>query len=201
VFIRTAADVLDSPVGSFTMDREGVESEANRLIQKHLTKEQRKAIGRLSSEWGVLDSTERLICKLMAKHYETERLQPGVKRPPELAELESQQWKIFGRKREVSAELIELDEGVRPRRRQPGRKGNPFVQLRNAFIRASNHRHDEDICRELDFELTQKEGMLPVGLPESWVEKYGVRSYYEAYQHPKCRVLIQKLISAAKASS
>jgi hypothetical protein len=181
------------------MDGKGLELELNQITKKHLTKEQWKVICGLTSEWGVLDSTENLIFKLMAKHYETERLQPGGKRPPELVELESQQWKILKRKREISAELIEVEEGLRPRRRRPGRKGNPFLQLRNIFIRASQNRLDKDICQELDFELAQDK-TPPMGLPESWTEKYAVRSYSEAYNHPKCRPLIQKLISTAKAS-
>jgi hypothetical protein len=175
--------MLDFAAGSFAMNGEGIESELKRLTKKHLSSEQRKAIGQLSLEWGVLHSTENVLFKLMAKHYETERSQPGVKRPPELAELESQQWKIFERKREIGADLVELENGVVPRRRPPGRKMKVSVLVRNMVIRASENTRDADICQELDLQLAQRD-MPPLGLPESWTKNYNVKSFYQAYRHP-----------------
>src|SRR5580704_2384130 len=77
------------------------------------------------------------------------------------------------------------------------KKSNAFVQVRSTIIRAARHLSDEDICKRLDFELSPP--TPPMGLPESWTEKYGVKSYSEAYRHKKCRGLVQKLISVAKA--
>lgn len=173
--------------------------EPNRLTKNQLTEEQRKAIGQLSSEWGVLDSAEHLILKMIGKLYET--LPPKAKRPSELVELESRQWEILQRKREISADLLKLEEGGRPRMRRPGRRSNPFVSVRDELIRQSKHQRDEDICKELDSELKNtRDDTPPIGFPEPWTEKYKVRSYSAAYGHPDCKPLMQKLISAAKAS-
>jgi hypothetical protein len=177
--------------GDFLMSRKDIAG------LNHLTKRQWTEIGQLGSEWVVLDSADNLINKLIRKQHES--LRPGTKRPPELVELEKQQWEIFRAKREISAELVEREKGLRARPRRPGRKSKPFILARNTFIRASEHRRDKDIARELDLQLAQR-NMPPLGLPESWTEKYGVRSYYEAYRHLKCKPLVQKLISAAKAA-
>jgi hypothetical protein len=160
-----------------------------------LTKKQRKAIAHLGAEWGVLESAERLISRLVFEQYQA--LLPGMKRPPELVELDREQDEIFKRKREIIAETDKLENGIRPRRRAPGKKSNAFVQVRSTIIRAARHLSDEDICKRLDFELSPP--TPPMGLPESWTEKYGVKSYSEAYRHKKCRGLVQKLISVAKA--
>jgi hypothetical protein len=173
------------------MSREGIAG-LNRLIQK-----KRTVIGQLGSEWAVLHSAENLIFELIRKRYESWR--PGMERPPELVELEREQREISKAKQEISAELVEQEKGLVPRRRPPGRRTKPFIMARNAFIRASENRSDKDISRELDLHLAQRD-MPPMGLPESWTKKYGVRSYYEAYRHPKCKPLVQKLISAAKAA-
>jgi len=180
------------------MEGKGIESEPHRLTKKHFTKEQRKVIGELTSEWGLLDSADHLISKLVFKQYQA--LRPGMKRPPELVELEREQDVISKRKREISAELNELEEGIHPRRRRPGRRSDPYVLVRNGLIRASRHRRDKDIAQELDLELGQGD-MPALGLPEKWTEKYGVTSYSQAYSHRKCKPLVQKLISAAKAAS
>jgi hypothetical protein len=163
-----------------------------------LKKKQRAAIGQLGSEWAVLHSAENLLFKLMDTHYGL--VQPGMRHPPELVKLEKEQWEIFERKREISADLVQLEEGLVPRKRKPGRKNNVIVMARNMFIRASENRGDREIARELDLHLAQGDGMPPLGLPESWTEKYGVKSYYEAYRHRKCKPLVQKLISVAKAA-
>jgi hypothetical protein len=174
------------------MDEERIRSALNRT-----TKKQREAIRRLTSEWGVLDSVERLIFKLLDEQYEA--LRSGAKRPPELGELESEQRGIFERKREISAELVRLEEGLRPRRRPPGRPGSPPVQARNAYIRTLKNLTVNDICLELDGKLAQQNGPS-WALPEAWTEDYEVTSYHAAYKHQKCRKLVQKLISAAKAT-
>ena len=127
------------------MEGKGIESEPHRLTKKHFTKEQRKVIGELTSEWGLLDSADHLISKLVFKQYQA--LRPGMKRPPELVELEREQDVISKRKREISAELNELEEGIHPRRRRPGRRSDPYVLVRNGLIRASRHRRDKDIAQ------------------------------------------------------
>jgi hypothetical protein len=173
------------------MDEERIHSALNRI-----TKKQKAAIARLTSEWGVLHSVENLIFESIRKQYAA--LQFGAKRPPELVELESQQKGISERKREISTEIVRLEENLRPRRRPPGRPGSPMVRARNAYIRTLKNLTDNEICLELDDKLEQRNGPSR-GLPEDWTEKYGVTSYHDAYKHQKCRKLVQKLISAAKA--
>jgi hypothetical protein len=174
------------------MDEERIHSALNRI-----TKKQKEAIARLTSEWGVLHSVENLIFESIRKQYAAS--QAGAKRSPELVELESQQKAISKRKREISAEIVRLEENLRPRRRPPGRPGSPIVRARNAYIQTLKNLTDNDICLELDDKLAQQNGPS-WGLPEPWIEKYGVMSYHDAYKHPKCKKLLQKLISAAKAT-
>jgi len=116
-----------------------------------------------------------------------------------LVELESQQKEIFEKKRQISAEIVRLEEIFSPIRRPPGRPGNPTVWARNAYIRTLKNLTNNDICLEIDGKLAQQNGPS-WGLPEAWTEKYGVVSYHDAYNHPKCKKLLQKLISAAKAT-
>jgi hypothetical protein len=68
--------------------------------------------------------------------------------------LDREQDEIFKRKREIIAETDKLENGIRPRRRAPGKKSNAFVQVRSTIIRAARHLSDEDICKRLDFELS-----------------------------------------------
>ena len=164
-----------------------------------LTKEQREKIGLLGSEWTVLHSEENLIFELIRKQYES--LRPGVKRPPELVELDHQQDEISKRKREISAEIIAVEQGESPPKRRPRRrKADVYVEIRDLHIRRLKDRPDEEICRTLDLDLMRPEGLPALGLPENWTKNYHVTSYLAAYKHRKCKSLVQKLISVAKKS-
>lgn len=56
------------------------------------------------------------------------------------------------------------------------------------------------ICAKLDTEpVLMRSGEPPVGLPERWTEVHGVHTFVEAYNHPKCQNLVQKMISDAKS--
>ena len=80
---------------------------------------------------------------------------------------------------------------------------SPQTDLR-AFVRdlaIAKYRDlgDADICKKLDVEdLLMVSGRPPIGLPEDWAEKYGVSSFVAAYNHLKCKNLIQKMIWKAK---
>jgi hypothetical protein len=165
---------------------------------KWFTKKRKARIAQLGGEWAVLDSKENHIFRLIRELYE--KLEPGTKRPQELAELEREQMEISERKREISAELIAVEEGsFHLKRRPPGRGTNPFVLVRDKLIRELRDLSNEDICRRLDGELGQRE-MAPLGFPENWTKKYDVKSYLAAYRHRKCKALVQKSISVAKKS-
>jgi hypothetical protein len=80
---------------------------------------------------------------------------------------------------------------------QVGPKTNPRVRNRNITVGKYANLAGPEICRKLDAELLRREGR-PDGFPESWYEKFHVDTYLAAYQHAKCRPLVQKLISTAK---
>src|SRR5690348_4673898 len=99
-----------------------------------LTKKQREQIARLGGEWAVLDSEETLIRRLVRQEYE--KLEGGANRPPELVELERQQTELAKRKREISSELIAVEEGrEQKRRRARGRKPAFLIEARDRLIR------------------------------------------------------------------
>lgn len=161
-----------------------------------LTKKQREQIARLGGEWAVLDSEETLIRRLVRQEYE--KLEGGANRPPELVELERQQTELAKRKREISSELIAVEEGrEQKRRRARGRKPAFLIEARDRLIRREMDRSAQDICRKLDFEAEQR-NRPAFGLPGNWTKRYGVQSYVQAYRHRDCRRLVEKLISVAK---
>ncbi len=47
----------------------------------------------------------------------------------------------------------------------------------------------------------ETEFSLHLGFPEAWMEKYGCKTFSSAYQDSRCRHLVQKMISKAKAAS
>jgi hypothetical protein len=78
-----------------------------------------------------------------------------------------------------------------------GPKTNVPALVRDLTIRKHAHLSNPEICVKLDAELIRREPP-PWGFPESWNEKFHVDTYVAAYQHEKCRALVQKLISIAK---
>jgi hypothetical protein len=80
----------------------------------------------------------------------------------------------------------------------PGRNASGPAQWRDFIIRNNAKMSNEDLCKRLDFEFMQSGEQPAQGLPENWTNKYGVKSYAEAYKNPKTKPLIQKLISKAK---
>jgi hypothetical protein len=95
---------------------------------------------------------------------------------------------------------IPLREGTPALQKQRlvvGPKTNSRVLTRDITILKYAHLSDREICRKLDADLLEHEGP-PLGFPESWNEKFHVNTYLAAYQHAKCRGLVQKLISTAK---
>jgi hypothetical protein len=70
--------------------------------------------------------------------------------------------------------------------------GNPDVVSRNAFIDAHFDQLDEKLCNLLDFELGFP-GRCTPGIPNSWVNKFGVTTFTDAYR--ECPQLVHTLIS------
>ena len=167
---------------------------------RELTKVQKERIARLGAEWTILDSEEKLLSERIGEQYK--KLEEGAKRPPELVELVRQQAETFRRKREISAELIAVEEGGSAKSRHGGRKPDVYVELRDLWIGRLRQLSAQEICRRLDLELAREsrdgEPQPPIGFPRNWVEKHRVRSYLEAYRHRKCRSRVEKLISVAK---
>lgn len=77
-----------------------------------------------------------------------------------------------------------------------GRKVGTPAQFRDRIIRMYRNLSNEQLCKRLDFELDWQDP--PVGFPENWLAKYGVKNYSDAYKNPACKPLVQKLIAKAK---
>jgi len=79
-----------------------------------------------------------------------------------------------------------------------GRNVNPAPGYRDFLIRSSGNLSNAQLCGRLDFYLDLARDQPAIGLPENWVTKFGVKKYSEAYEDPKCRALVQKLIAKVK---
>ena len=79
-----------------------------------------------------------------------------------------------------------------------GRNSSGAAQYRDFLIRRYGQLSNEQLCRRLDFELVLVRDHDAIGLPETWSKKFGVKTYSDAYDNPKCKNLVQKLIAEAK---
>lgn len=77
---------------------------------------------------------------------------------------------------------------------------NPSVVFRNMIIDQNLKKSGLDICRILDSNFRETE-RPPGFLPESWQEKYGVKTFVAAYCHPDCRKLVEPMISKRQPRS
>jgi len=77
-----------------------------------------------------------------------------------------------------------------------GRNAGTAAKFRDQMIRKYRNLRNEELCKRLDFELGWNDP--PVGFPQNWSTKYGVKNYSDAYKNPACRPLVQKLIAKAK---
>jgi hypothetical protein len=175
-----------------------------------LSRKQKMARGGLAAEWDVLNSEENRLSQLMFKiNYE---LEPGAKVPAELKRLGRKQVQTMKRKKNISDEMKALEEeGSDSKRRAWGKPGNPFIQIRDEWIRKLSHQSAKEICHVLDTVMTvpvtapagsprnrSEIRTTPASFPQSWKNKYGVQSFSEAYKHPKCRDLVNTMISKAR---
>jgi hypothetical protein len=78
------------------------------------------------------------------------------------------------------------------------RKTSGPASYRDSIIKRNQHLPNEALCRKLDLLLAQRGDDPSLGLPETWTEKHGVKTYLEAYQEPRTKGLVQALISKAK---
>jgi len=162
-----------------------------------MTKKRQAQLAKLGAEWTVLDSEENLIGRLIREQYLVGQLATDPSQ--ELVELECRQRQIFERKRQISAEIVAIESGNSlPTRLARGRRPNPYVFVRDLFIRRMKNLSDEEICRTLDIDLAAPEGERSLGLPYSWDHNWGAKTYAAAYEHPECRNLVEKLISVAR---
>ena len=84
-----------------------------------------------------------------------------------------------------------------PRFSGSGPNASVPVQLRDQTIQKYRMLPDRQICLKLDAELIQSGGP-PVGLPVSWQEDFAAISFTSAYDDPRLRNRVQKLIWKAK---
>lgn len=75
---------------------------------------------------------------------------------------------------------------------------DPVVELRSMIIRKNREKKShQDVCRILDstFRAEQRPERF---FPENWEERHGVTTFLEAYRHPDCRNLVDKMFSSAR---
>jgi hypothetical protein len=118
--------------------------------------------------------------------------------------------KLETRKCELRAALRQIDERLAQQnlgfewsmlpefvRLVPEGRFNVVATLRTMLIDQNRMKSHEDICRILDSQF--RPNCRPEGFfREEWQEKYGVTTFLEAYRHPKCRNLVDKMFSSAK---
>jgi hypothetical protein len=81
------------------------------------------------------------------------------------------------------------------------RKGDTFVAERNEIIDENLRLSSKEICKLLDLEFGWEGRECGEHLPKTWVRSYRVDSFIAAYQHPKCRNLVHRLISGRRGLS
>jgi hypothetical protein len=167
--------------------------------QKPLTvSKRRERIAQLGAEWAVLDAERESLDRALREEYS--KLPEGAPTPPKLAELQRHETKIEARKKQITEEMNALYEGQPIPDRRVSRQADFYVLVRNLCIIRNQHLPGEEICKRLDLDLAPFGGRS-LGLPENWERKYEVKTYLEAYRHPQCKALVQKLISVAKNKS
>jgi len=77
-------------------------------------------------------------------------------------------------------------------------KHTVIVASRNAVIDRclAKRLTNREICKRLDFEFANRGTMKE--LPKSWVRRFGVKSFTEAYLHRECRKLLHRLINTRR---
>jgi hypothetical protein len=164
---------------------------------KHL-----QEIGRLSGQWGILASMQNALSELVRINYEltnrdSEKFRDVVLPPAGLKKIEKEIDRLERRKRALGAAIVKAEHGRLPRRPR-GRTPDPYILVRDLYIRMMEGQSDKLICERLDVELLAPDDRLPLGFPRAWADKFDVRSYAAAYRKLECRPLIQKMISKAK---
>ena len=109
-----------------------------------MTKKQKSRVGQLGAEWAVLDSEENVISRLIREHYSSRR--PDVEQARELKMLQRHERELFKRKREISDEIVALESGISvAKKRSRGRRPDPYVEVRDIWIRRMKERTARDI--------------------------------------------------------
>jgi hypothetical protein len=161
-------------------------------------------VARLSGMWGVFQTLQEAVDDLIRTNYllwerDPIKYQSVILSPEVLKQAEKESERLEGTKRDISTKLQALAAGQwSGSANSRGQLPNPYVLVRDLWIRLLRDRGDKAICRQLDLELAAPEGRTPIGFPEGWVNKFHVKTYLEAYEHRNCRRLLQKMIATAK---
>lgn len=135
---------------------------------------------------------------------------PRTELPELVQDLESQKNKLQAQKDETEKTILQLEptaldvsRTLAPRfgvfsgqREYPRLKKNPDIAARNTIIDARLDEPNEVICNALDFELGQPDRPTQ-GIPDSWIKKYGVKTFREAYN--RCPNLVHAMIWKRRA--
>jgi hypothetical protein len=102
--------------------------------------------------------------------------------------------RIFARELESYIKEVKSSNAGKP---AVTRQCNPLLLARDFAIKKYAHLSDREICGKLDDDLQWVDAPT-VGLPKDWIEKFGIRTFLEGYEHSEVRPLAQKMISKAK---
>jgi hypothetical protein len=191
--------------GAFLRDRNRFEeirklrTEFNRLCSMHLETE-RKLDLFLDPEW--LTAFEQR-CKRLKRNLEIALIDEDER-------LERQSTELAARKEEARQRLLELEPNaldvrhllvgcpsqcpIFPVKRTQQRRTNPEVKTRNEAIDCMLHLSDLGICGELDDLFPKSERPAPQ-LLDSWVQRFGVTTFVEAYENEECKHLVHSMFS------
>jgi hypothetical protein len=81
-----------------------------------------------------------------------------------------------------------------------GPNANFDVSRRDEIIYNNRQLSSMEICKQLDFELMQRNAST-LGLPEEWHQEFGVSTFVAAYNVSRCRPRVQTLISKARTGT
>jgi hypothetical protein len=83
------------------------------------------------------------------------------------------------------------------RRMKVKREIDPNLITRGAVIDHNLDSPDLDICKKLD-QLNRQGDQPNDQIPSSWYDKFGVKTFVQAYRHPGCRKLVHKMFSVRR---
>jgi hypothetical protein len=126
-----------------------------------------------------------------------------------VAKLEAQKSQVLAKLRKIDEQANKLDLGVEwavtaapmislvPRHLK---KADRHVVERNEVIDEHLGLAGREVCKVLDQHFV-RDGQCYDHLPKTWALRHDVHTFTEAYRHPRCKNLVEKMISVRRARS